>query len=326
VQGTVQHSVAVDRRGSIVVASTTHLSQISSNGKLSWALRLRSSPAATGPVLTSDGRRLVATESELLSADADGQILWRRDLPSSGSGAPAPLLPTSDGGCTVPVGAHLFRMEPDGTVRDHAHVGEAILDVLGQGSSLVILTRSGAVLRWSPPADPNPLGSLGGPPTGGAALAAEQVLVAVVDSRRLVEFHLATGQRRVRVGEGRLMLDGQPAVTLRRETRVATLDGLLLGHDSAGKETLRVALAPRVSAGDGGVRVARSSRAPPLIVDSRGQVGFVRPGMDVGVVSADGKLSTAAGAACISAAGLVPAGRGRMAVACRSGIIWLVGD
>ena len=325
-QGTVQHSVAIDRHGSIVVASTTHLSQLSSNGELAWALRLGLSPAATGPVLASDGRRLVATESELLSVDADGQVLWRQDLPASGSGAPASLLPTTDGGCMVPVGANLFRIEPDGTVRDHANVGETIQDVLGQGSSLVILTRSGSVLRWTPPADPNPVGSLGGPPTGGAALAAERLLVAVVDSRRLVELHLGTAQRRVRVSEGPLLLDGPPAVTPRGETRLASLDGLLLGHDATGKETLRVTAAPRALTGDGGTRLGRSTRGPPLVVDARGQIGFARPGVDVGVVSAAGKLSTAAGAACVSAASLVPAGRGTMAVACRSGIIWLVGD
>ena len=34
----------------------------------------------------------------------------------------------------------------------------------------------------------------------------------------------------------------------------------------------------------------------------------------------------AAGAACVTPASLVPAGPGRMVLACRSGIVWLVGS
>ena len=326
VPGKIERNLAVDDRGSIVVSSTSHLSQVDKHGKLAYSLRLGSSFAVTGPVITSNGARLVVTaDAEVVSVDATGHILWRRSLPVPGFARPASPLPTSDGGSVVAVNADVFRLEPDGAVRARASAGEEITCLLERSSRLLLVTSSGNVLGWSPPAAASRVGSLGGPPTAGAALIEPRTLVAVVDLRRLVELDLATRTRRVRFGHESLSLLGPPTITRAGETRVSTGDGLLLGHDADGKETLRVALEPGEIA-DGGASRSATRSSPSVLIDRAGSVGFARPGMDVGVATAAGRLQTADGAACVTPVSLVPAGERAMAVACRSGIVWLVSD
>jgi hypothetical protein len=327
VPGSIVHSLAVDHAGAIVVSSDSHLSQLSPRGKTLWTLRLGASPAATGPVITSSGARLVLTaEGEVVSVDASGKTQWRRVLPLGRAEQPAPPLPTSDGGCVVAIGQELFRLEPSGAVRTHTTLEERIQCVLRDGSALVVVTRTGNVFSYSPPSPPMQIGSLGGSPSGGALLAAARTLVAVVDSHRLVELNLLTGLRRLRLPDGPLSLAGPPAVLPTGATRLVSLDGLLLGHSATGKETLRVAVEPHEVALDGGVATHSARGGPPVIVDSDGWAGYARPGKDVGVASPDGRLHTAAGAACVTPVSLVPAGKLKMALGCASGIVWLVGD
>jgi hypothetical protein len=230
------------------------------------------------------------------------------------------------GGVAVAMGSELLLLESDGSVRTRASAPGAIQTLLRRSAGLVVLTRSGTVLGWAPPSPLTDIGSLGGSPSGGAVLVKGHTLVSVVDFRRLVALDLTSGVRRLLVPEGKISLDGPPALLAGEQTLVVSWDGLLLGHDGRGSETMRVALEPVDLTVDAGTPVGRSGDGAPLLVGRNGRVGFARPGVDVGVVAKDGTLRTAPGAACVAPVSLVSTGSQKMVLACRSGIVWLVGS
>jgi len=327
VPGSIVDDVAIDPQGAVVVGSTTHLAQIDPRGRVAWSFRLGTASAATGPVISSNGSRvLVTSEAELLVVRQDGRVRTRRSLPVRKSSRIPALLPVETGGVAVAVDAELLLLEADGDVRARASAPGSVQTLLHRPAGLVVVTRDGAVLGWAPPSPLSEIGSLGGNPSGGAVLVSDDTLVSVVDSRRLVALDLLSGVRRLLVPEAKLSFDGPPAVAADRQTLVVSWDGLLLRHDRKGRETLRLALEPTDLTLDGGVPAARSGDGAPLLVGRDGRIGFARPGLDVGVVGPSSSVQTAAGAACVTPASLVPAGPGRMVLACRSGIVWLVGS
>jgi hypothetical protein len=121
-------------------------------------------------------------------------------------------------------------------------VNDEVRALLQSERAFVFVTELGDVHSWSPPSGPRKLGNFGGRTSAGAALMQRDRLTAVVDQTRLVDFDLSTATRRVRAdASSSLLLQGVPAITS-RETRTLSGDGLLIGHDLAGSETLRVAL------------------------------------------------------------------------------------
>jgi len=181
------------------------------------------------------------------------------------------------------------------------------------------------VLVWKAPTPPVEVGSFGGRPTRGVTLTAGKTLVAVVDFRRLVALDVETGTRRVRVPDGPAAWSGPPAVTAGNETRILDLDGFLVGHDATGRETARFPVELAAPQGTT-TAVDMASGLVPLVLDAEGRAALVRPGLDLVVVGRDGAQTAASGAACEDPVGLIPAGPRRLAVACASGMVWLVGD
>lgn len=326
IQGGVAQSVAVDARGAVIVSSPiATVTELSPAGKTAWTSKTGATPPATSPVLTSDGTRVVLTTGgELYGFDRTGRERFSLPLPLVATGRVTEPLPERDGGLVVAAGRSVIRVDRSGVVRASARLDSDVTALLGRGSETLIVTDRGDVLGWKPPAEPTELSSFGAR-VDGAALDGNR-LCAVVDQKRLVDLDLATGTRFTRT-ENPLGLSGPPALVPGGTTRVVTLDGLLLAHDAKGEELLRVALEPPSMIGDGGASVlSASSASPPVVTDAKGRVGFVRPGLDAGVVDGAGNLRAAAGAACIDPIGIAPAGSGRMVLACRSGVVFLLGD
>lgn len=325
----IDHPLLVDARGSVVAAGNPpHLTQLDARGRLEWTARLPSAPV-TSPVLTSNGTRIVFTANGQLTAfDASGKLLRRQTLAPPGSLVNAAPLALDDGGLVAALGGLVLRLDAAGGVAARAVIDDDVRSVVRDTDDKVLLiTARGDVVEWKPPHRPSLRGSFGGRVEDGAALTGPARVTAVVDRTRLIELKLASRTRHVRLPDGPLLLRGPPAIASTGESRVASVDGLLLGHDTAGRETLRVALEPiTVAPGDAGTHLPQAGGAPPLIVDSDGRTGFVRPGLDAGIVTADGEVVAASGAACGDPIALAPGGARRMVVACRSGLIFMLGD
>lgn len=330
-QGGIEHAVSVDAHGAIVIASSiAQVVQLDAHGKPAWTVRTgHGAPLAT-PVITSDGTRVVVVPGpRLVGIDRTGHVRFERALPApaTSSFVAAPL-PLENGGVALALGHRVLRVGPAGRVVAMTDMPETVQALLGRGSSILAVTDRGNVLSWRGASAPSRIGSLGGEVDGWPALCSAHTLCASVNHHRLVGLDLDTGLRQVRFDDASVTLLGSPAVTRTHETVTVTADGLALGYSASGKETLRVGLIPGALAPDAGITptLVRRTTLPPLIIDASGTLGFARPGLDAGVVTPAGDLHTAPGTACADPVGVFPAGPHRMVVACRSGLVWLVGD
>ena len=323
ITGSIDLPAAVDANGATVVAGASGIVQLSSTGRIEW---LRSLAAISGPSLTTRGERVVLTGAgELLYFDPAGEIVQRVQVASAPLRTDAPLLPLEDGGLLVAAGGDVLRLNPGGSVRHVARFNDEVRALLQTPSAFVITTELGDVHVWSPPQLPRKLGNFAGRVSAGAALLDARRLVANVDQARIVEFDLRTRARRVRVASPGLQFHGAPAVMRNAETRILSFEGVLLGHDWRGQETLRVPLAG--SAGSPDRRPATHfGGAPSLLLDPRGTCAFALPHAEAGVVTAAGELHVARDAACQDPVSLVPAGARRMLLACRSGQLFMIGE
>jgi hypothetical protein len=326
VEGGIEHGLAVDSGGTVVVASSESLSELGRNGRVAWSIRLGA--RATGaPVLLSDGTRVVVTaDGQLVAANRQGELAWIRRIPCPAKLSATILLPWTDGGLVLAAAEQLFWMDGGGSWRASSSVPSRITGLLKHVAAPVVVTLTGEVFAWDGVGAPRRLATLGGRSDQGAVLVGEHLLAAVVDEKRLVEIDLVTTARRVRVPEGPLSYQSPVVATPRGETRLVSTDGLLLGHDAEGRETLRVALAPAASGRDAGAPLAARPGSALLLVDGRGTVAFARSGQEPGVLTADKEVFTPAAAACGDPVALVSAGPGRLAGACRSGVVWLAAD
>lgn len=330
-QGGIGHAVRVDDSGAIVISSSiAQVVQIDPHGRPAWTVRTGGGAPLTSPVITSNGTRVILVPGpQLLGIDPRGHVLFKRALPgpARSPSSVSALLPLQSGGLALALGDRVLEVGPRGGVLAVADAQETVQALLGRAATVIAVTRRGNVLSWRPPGAASHIGSLGGEADGWPALCSPHSLCASVGSHRIVELDLRTGIRHVRLDDSSISLLGSPAISPAGDTLMTTADGLLLGHDASGKETLRVALIPgSLSPGSGRPILVRRATFPPVIVDGSGAIGFARPGLDAGIVTPAGDLRTAPGTACADPIGVAPAGPRRMVVACRSGLLWLVGD
>ncbi|MCC6900527.1 MAG: PQQ-binding-like beta-propeller repeat protein [Polyangiaceae bacterium] len=324
VTGGLDLPVAVDARRHVIAASPmSQLVELDENGKLAWTLKTGSSAPVLGPVITTNGTRVVITaNAELWAVAPNGTLRTKRSLPLSSVRSGVPPLAARDGGVVLGLPGTLLYLDASGDIQARAKQTDAPVSLVEQGGRTLIVTERGDVLEWKPPREPTKLGSFGGRVDEGAALSSPNHLTAVVDHERLVDFKLSSKTRHVRLSSTD-RIQGPPAILANGETRLASFAGVLLGHDRTGIETARAELEPSATAG---ASVPGLFLPPPLVVDEKGRVAFVRPGLDAGVVLETGESKAAAGAACGDPVALAPAGPGRFVVACRSGLILLIGQ
>jgi hypothetical protein len=113
-----------------------------------------------------------------------------------------------------------------------------------------------------------------------------------------------------------------PAISKNGDLTVLMGDGLLLDLDPSGVERRRLSLGGMISASFSvGVK---NALAP--ILDPTGRIALARSGMDLLVIARDGTIRPAVGAACPDPVSLIPVAAARLALACASGLIWIIAD
>lgn len=325
--------VAVDERGSITIAAANmpELVELGSDGEERWRARTGSGTPVTGPVLLGDGTRVVVNGAgEACGITPNGTPKFRTALGVQGRAARLPPLPLEDGGVAIATGSDVTLLDADGRVASRIAIGERLAGALVETPrGLVATTERGAVWLLRPPASARRLGTLGGTPGPGAALADPRTLLAVVDARRLVAFDLATGTEHGRFAAATPSIDGPPTLGASGSAWVVSFAGLLLGWDASGAELRRVPLDTQSAlvVPDGG-RITLDEtllESPPPIADRDGRLAFARPRGRIGVVSAEGTVSIVESPTCERPVALAPAGDRKMVVACRDGIVIMLG-
>lgn len=334
ISGGIEAPPLVDAQGDVLVALTVpEVVKLGPDGKEGWRVRIGANAPLAPAVLTSDGTLALVTSAGVAwGLTPSGATRFSTPLGVRGRDADVTPLGLEDGGLVVAAGRAVVELSPEGRVRARADLDDrATGAVLAGPQGALVTTDSGDVLSWRPPGAPRKLGSFGGTPRRGAALADARTLLAVVDGRRVVALDLSTGTTNTRSGGsfGVGLFDGPPAVGPGGMAITATTAGLLLGFDAGGDEQLRIAVdrPPPAPAGDGGPGIpsffgaVEAKASPPVVVDREGRVGFVRAGGRAGVVAPDGSVALAAERVCSAPVAVLPAGERRMLVACRDGTL-----
>jgi hypothetical protein len=338
ISGGIEVAPLIDPHGGILLPLTVpEVLKLGPDGKELWRARLGTAAPLAPPVLTSDGTlALITSAGQAFGITPSGAIRFAVPLGIRGRDADTAPLALDDGGLVVAAGRTLLELAADGAVRARTQIEDRIVGALLAGpEGTLVTTESGGVYTWRPPGAPRKIGSFGGAPRRGAALADARTLIGVIEGRRVVALDLPTGTTHVRSsGSGGVSAFDAPVAIAPGGIAVAsTQAGLLVGIDAAGNEKLHVSLdkiAP-AAAGDaspmGGFFGAIELKpSPAVIIDPDGRIGFARAGGRVGVVGTDGAVAVAGEKLCSVPVAVQPAGPRRMLVACRDGAIWMLGE
>jgi hypothetical protein len=338
ISGGIEVAPLIDPQGGILLPLTVpEVLKLGPDGKELWRARLGTAAPLAPPVLTSDGTlALITSAGQAYGITPSGAVRFAVPLGIRGRDADTAPLALDDGGLVVAAGRTLLELGADGAVRARTQIEDRIVGALLAGpDGTLVTTDSGGVYTWRPPGVPRKIGSFGGAPRRGAALADARTLIAVIDGRRVVALDLPTGTTHVRSsGSGGVSAFDAPVTITSSGLAVAsTQAGLLIGVDAAGNEKLHVSLdkLSPTAAGDaspigGFFGVVELKPSPAVIIDPEGRIGFARAGGRVGVVGTDGAVAVASERLCSVPVAVQPAGPRRMLVACRDGAIWMLGE
>ncbi len=330
--------------GTVIVAmATPEVARFGTDGAELGRTRIGTSAAVRPPVVLADGGIAVLTAApSIVFLRATGKVvatvaLARSTFPVGGAATAeggAFLSPTLDGGVVVAAGRSFAIVDPSGRFRARATLPERerfATDLVRGAGGWLAVSQSGGVFALRPPAAPKKVGSFGAPVAGTPALSDERTLVAQVGAGRIVAVDLKTGSAITRATDPSMSsFDGPFVLDKTGGTWVTTSEGLLLGFGPTGDEIARSGIDRPTQAPQPGPTGARF--APPvlhralLLSDPDGRVAFARAGGKVGVRSPDGRVMIAPERGCTTPLALLPAGPGKMVLACREGGIVFYGD
>jgi outer membrane protein assembly factor BamB len=307
-----------DARGRLLVAhGAGKLSQLDAAGRLEWSVRVGPDSEASAPVIARDETRWLITQAgEAVGFDARGGELYREGLPGLIETKDIELVPLASGGLALASARQIAELDRRGKIRWLGQAKEPVGSVLEARGALVAVTNGGQVLRRDAEGNLSALGELGGRVSSAAVAPDQRRLFAIVDHDDLLELDLATGQRRTLFSDAALPLSSL-AVGARGEVRLVA-SGRLLGFDDKGTEVFRALVSS--GAWPGGAVAAL-----PL-VDSQGATAINLPDAGLVLVKANGEVQAVAGSACPEPLRPTPIGARRLALSCRSGLVFGVSD
>ncbi len=251
--------------------------------------------ARAAPLSLDDGGVVVATASDLVVLDSEGNVRSRVTLPESPS---APLLASGDRVIAVTASGAVYGWSPG---RETVRLGSFGAPVDG-GAALADANTLVAVIE-------------------GNHLVELDLTRAARTTRSIAAQGLYLGPPSVRT-----VAPGGVLATLLAQTASRAF---VVTVDPGGLETMRAPIATLtpITLADGGAAplIARPHAGP--LVDSRGAVAFASPDGHVGMVGPSGAVDTLGELICTQTprsagvAGLTPFGRGAFAVTCEGGVL-----
>jgi hypothetical protein len=336
--GGLELAPVIDSKGSLTAALVSpDVVRIGRDGQQMWRTRLGSSAPVVSPVTTSDASvAVVCGDGTLWSVSSSGTVRFKTNLKMSTRQARATPLPRDDGSVVVAGDNSVVTVDGGGQITARAVLpSRPVGGLIAHQHGVLLTTENGSVYHWRPPARPRELGKLGGQLDGGAARVGPRTVVAVVDRRRVVALDLKTGSTTLLMGgDGLMQFEGPVTLDQAGVLLFTTTIGELIGLNAHGVVVRRLALddLPVLFGADGGTampsifRRLETRSSPPLIADPAGRVGFARSNGRMGVVDPSGNVLVASGRFCARPLALLPAGDGRMAIACKSGSVAMYAD
>jgi hypothetical protein len=272
---------------------------------------------ASAPVITRDETRWLVTQAgEAVGFGADGRELFRESLPGLVETKDVELVPLASGGLALGSARQIAELDRRGKVRWLGQAKEPVGTVLEARGALIAVTNSGQVLRRDAEGNLIVLAELGGRVSSAAVAPDQRRLFAILDHDDLLELDLVTGQRRTLFSDVALPLSSL-AVGARGEVRLVA-SGRLLGFDDKGAEVFRALVSSGAWPGAG--------TGPIPLVDSSGTTAINLPDAGLMLVKANGEVQAVSGSACPEPLRPTPIGARKLALSCRSGLVFGVSD
>jgi hypothetical protein len=307
-------NLLVDAGGSIFAAGVGRVTQLSANGVTEFSQPTDISAAVAAALLADGSRVVLSSQGQLRSWSPSGAARWRLDLGTSKRQSSGALLPSADGGLLVSGGHWLISLDADANVRARVKTKQPVQQTLMVGGQSVFVDQTGDVYAWNGYAPPTPSGSFGAR-VSAATESEDGTLVAIVADHSIVELSLATGALRqlARVdAPGLVPMLSVPSAGLIQAVR---RDGtpFRVGEELALPSAPASPALPEPGAG---LQLLGSRDGSLAWLPAQGSLQLRHGPRD--------KLELTE-VRCSDPVSLVPAGPGRLAAACRSGSIWLVG-
>ncbi len=323
----------VDSSGGVIAALVSpEVVRIGPDGRQRWRERLGVASAAAPPIITSDGSvGVLCTDGTFWRVSAAGRVGKAVDLQTRTKNATATPLALDDGSVILASERQLVHVDADGSIRARAAFPErAVGGLIAYRGGVLVTAQSGGVFSWRAPGAVRKLGEFGGLVEYGGALLSRRSLVAVVDRQRVLALDLLTATTTV-LADGAGMRQFEGPVTLDSSGLLMFTSGFgeLFGLDGHGMLVRRVLLDNIMlpTSADAGVSFPSMFRAtPPLIVDAIGTVAFVRNNGRLGVVDDQDLMTLLDPRVCSRPLAILPAGKARLLVACRSGSVVMWGN
>ncbi|MBW2524471.1 MAG: hypothetical protein JRI23_09860 [Deltaproteobacteria bacterium] len=332
----------VDAEGAVLaVTGNRRAVRVAPDGAPTWRVSIGRSTPALAPVLTSDGAlAVVCADGRVRRVSSSGGLRVGGPLRIQTRKASAVPLALPDGGLVIAGERQLVQLDArDQPVARAELPGLPVGGVLRYGRGFLVTLEDGAVIAWQPPAPPRVVAELPGGPDDGAALIGPHLLAAVVDRSSVLTMDLRSGQTRLlAAGSGvTRQFDGPVVLDPAGRVVVASVVGELVVFDRRGTAVRRLALENEalIFTGDAGAplpslfRKVELEPSPPLIVDGAGRIAFVRASGRVGTVDPSAPtqaVRVVTASFCRQPLAVLPAGRGRMLVACQSGSLGMFTD
>ena len=307
-----------DAQGRLVVAhGAGKLSQLGPEGRLEWSARVGPDSEASAPVIARDETRWLITQAgEAVGFAPAGRELYRESVPGLTESRDVELIPLEAGGLALSSARQLAELDRRGKLRWLAQAKEPLVVVLEAGGTLIGVTSSGQVLRRDAEGNLVSVAELGGRVTSASIAPDQRRLLAIVDPGALVELNIATGLRRTLFSETVLPLTSF-SVGTRGELRLLA-SGRLIAFDARGQESFRALVS--------GGPAPMSNTGPLPLVDSSGFTAVNLPDTGLLLVAANGEVQAVSGSACSEPLRPTPVGSRKLALSCRSGLVFGLSD
>lgn len=313
-EGGLSGDVLVDDTGRVFVTGQGRVLQLGPDGREQYLRRAEFSSAVASALLADGQRVVLAREGTLAAWSPDGEPGFHVELQIPAGWARGELLPLPEGGVLVSAGTWLLSVSAPGSVEGYTHLNEPVAETLISGGKTWILTERGGVFTWDGHSPPLKQGSFDGRVSTGAARAPGQ-LVAVLDGHELVEWSLATGQRRNLARLEGAGASARLSVPTRTLVHILGANGALfsLPLDALGNAEVPPEI-QQLPAGSG-----------ELLSGADGTLAWLVGNAPLTLRRGEGLGHSLSEVVCAQPSSLVPAGPGRLLAACRSGQLWLVG-
>ncbi len=346
---TIEMVPVVDDQGDVIVATAAgDVIAVASTGKEAWRAHLQGGGPSAPPVILAGGAiAVVSTAGTLTILSRDGRTHATTSLGARGPDLIAPPVASHDGGLAIVAGRSLLTLDADGSITSETTLPMRTSTApLPRRRGWLVVADDGSVYDVTPPKQAIRLGTFDGAIDGGGVLESDTSLLGT-SSERVLAMNLGTGIVSTRVGIGAPQSIEGPITDARDGSLVfATTDGLVFGVDRAGTELFRGVIEHIAQSGTppygyavvgGAVGVGFGAHGgPPLVVDGAGRVAFVRTTGRFGIVDpvGAGDANAKAGArvnvvsdhVCGTPIAVLPAGDGKIDVACREGLIVAFGE